>query len=146
MRVFPGGSDGKKYAYNSGDLVWSLGWENPLEKGMATQSSIPAWRIPWTEKPGSRLQFMGSQRSGHYLDTTEWLSLFHFFWWFCCTIQFENPWIISVCWGQAWTKEEGGSAREMRLPMYWIRNCKHLRSEWHRGELQPWVRVTLFYI
>ena len=41
--------------------VRSLGWEDPLEKGMATQSSILAWRIPWTEEPG-RLQSMGSQR------------------------------------------------------------------------------------
>ena len=32
--------------------VWSLGWEDPLEKGMATHSSILAWRIPWTEKTG----------------------------------------------------------------------------------------------
>ena len=39
----------------------SLHWEDPLEKGMATHSSILAWRIPWTEEP-SRLQFMGSQR------------------------------------------------------------------------------------
>ena len=38
----------------------SLGWEYPLEKGMATHSSILAWRIPWTEEPG-RLQSMGSQ-------------------------------------------------------------------------------------
>ena len=41
--------------------VLSLGWEDPLEKGMATQSSILAWRIPWTEEPGG-LQFMGLQR------------------------------------------------------------------------------------
>ena len=38
----------------------SLGWEDPLEKGMATHSSILAWRIPWTEKPG-RLLSLGSQ-------------------------------------------------------------------------------------
>ena len=38
--------------------VRSLGWEDPLEKGMATPSSILAWRIPWTEQPG-RLQLMG---------------------------------------------------------------------------------------
>ena len=38
-------------------MVWSLGWENPLEKGMATHSSILAWRIAWTEKPG-RLQLL----------------------------------------------------------------------------------------
>ena len=44
--------------------VWSLGQEDPLEKGMATHSSILAWRIPWTEEPG-RLQSMGSQRVGH---------------------------------------------------------------------------------
>ena len=44
--------------------VQSLGWEDPLEKGMATQSSILAWRIPWTEEPGG-LQSMGSQRVGH---------------------------------------------------------------------------------
>ena len=40
--------------------VPSLGGEDPLEKGMATQSSILAWRIPWTEEPGG-LQSMGSQ-------------------------------------------------------------------------------------
>ena len=37
-----------------------LGWEDPLEEGMATHSSVPAWRIPWTEEPGG-LQPMGSQ-------------------------------------------------------------------------------------
>ena len=44
--------------------VWSLHWEDPLEKGMATRSSILAWRIPWTEEPG-RLQSMRSQKVGH---------------------------------------------------------------------------------
>ena len=42
----------------------SLGWEDPLEKGMAAHSSILAWRIPWTGEPGG-LQSMGSQRVGH---------------------------------------------------------------------------------
>ena len=41
--------------------VLSLGWDNPLEKGMATHSSILAWRIPWTEEPGG-LQSRGSRR------------------------------------------------------------------------------------
>ena len=45
--------------------VQSMGWEDPLEKEMATHSSIRAWRIPWTEEPGG-LQSMGSQRVGHY--------------------------------------------------------------------------------
>ena len=40
------------------------GWDDPLEKGMATHSSILAWRNPWTEEPGG-LQSMGSQRVGH---------------------------------------------------------------------------------
>ena len=44
--------------------VRSLGWEDLLQKGMATRSSILAWRIPWTEETGG-LQFMGSQRVGH---------------------------------------------------------------------------------
>ena len=44
--------------------VQSLGQEDPLEKGMATHSSILAWRILWTEEPG-RLQFMGLQRVRH---------------------------------------------------------------------------------
>ena len=44
--------------------VRSLGQKDPLQKGMATHSSILVWRIPWTEEPG-RLQSMGSQRVGH---------------------------------------------------------------------------------
>ena len=46
--------------------VQSLGWEDPLEKEMATHSSILAWRIPWTEEPGGY-----SPRSRRELDTTE---------------------------------------------------------------------------
>ena len=45
-------------------MIQSLGWEDPQEKGMATHSSILAWRIPWTEEPGG-LQSMGSQRVRH---------------------------------------------------------------------------------
>ena len=44
--------------------VGSVGWEDPLEKEMATHSSTVAWKIPWTEEPG-RLQPMGSQRVRH---------------------------------------------------------------------------------
>ena len=52
---------------NAGDIraqVQSLGWEDSLEKEMATHSSVLAWRIPWTEEPGG-LQPMGSQRVRH---------------------------------------------------------------------------------
>ena len=51
---------------SAGDLVQSLGWEAPLENGMAAHSSVLAWRIPWMEEPG-RLQSMGLQRVGHSL-------------------------------------------------------------------------------
>ena len=44
--------------------VQSLGWDDPLEKRMATHSSMLAWRIPWTEEPG-RLQSVGPQRVRH---------------------------------------------------------------------------------
>ena len=61
--------------------VWSLGQEEPLEKEMATDSSILAWKIPWTEDPG-RLQSMGSQRVRHNWATS--LSLYlltqHLYW------------------------------------------------------------------
>ena len=46
------------------DVVRSLGWEDPLEEGMATQSRILAWRIPWIEEPCG-LQSLGSQTVGH---------------------------------------------------------------------------------
>ena len=49
---FPGGSDDKEPACNAGDLGSILDWEDPLEKGMATHSSILVWGIPWTEEPG----------------------------------------------------------------------------------------------
>ena len=64
-------SDGKKKKKKERNLpamqetsVQSLGWENPLEKGMATYFSILDSRIPWTEEP-SRIQFVGPQRDGH---------------------------------------------------------------------------------
>ena len=55
-----GFSDGKESACNVRDQVRSLGQEDPLEKGLATHSSILAWRIPWTQEPGG-LQSMGSE-------------------------------------------------------------------------------------
>jgi len=59
--VLTGGSDGKAFAYNVGDLGSIPGSGSFMEKEMATHSSILAWKIPWMEEPG-RLQSMGSQR------------------------------------------------------------------------------------
>ena len=68
---FPGGSE-----VNNPSEIWetwvrSLSWEDPLEEGMATHSSIPAWRIPWTEEPGG-LQSMELQRVRH-----NWVCTYH---------------------------------------------------------------------
>ena len=60
----PVAQTGKKLPAMQETQVQSLGQEDLLEKGMATHSSILAWRIPWTEEPGG-LQSLGSQRVGH---------------------------------------------------------------------------------
>ena len=64
---FPGDANGKEPAYNAGDLrdTSSIPWSGrSLEEGMATHSSILAWRIPWTEEP-SRLQSIGLHSLRH---------------------------------------------------------------------------------
>ena len=68
--VFPGGSVVKnlpamqKMQETQETHIQSLGWEDHLEKGMATHSNTLVWEIPWTEKPGG-LQSMKSQRTDH---------------------------------------------------------------------------------
>ena len=64
---FPGSGSGKEPVWQCRShkrWVQSLGWEDPLEEGVATHSSILAWRIPWTEEFGA-LQFIGLQQDGH---------------------------------------------------------------------------------
>ena len=61
---FPSDSAVKNPSAMHETQVRSLGWEDPLEEGMATHSSILAWRVPWTEEPGG-LQSIGSQRVRH---------------------------------------------------------------------------------
>ena len=61
---FPAGLDSKESACNVGDLGSIPGQEDPLEKEMATHFSILAWKIPWSEEPGT-LKSMGSQRVRH---------------------------------------------------------------------------------
>ena len=69
-----GGSVVKSLPAKQESWVWSLGWEDPLEKEMVTHSSILAWRIPWTEKPGRLHRSTGSQRVGHDWATSLSLS------------------------------------------------------------------------
>ena len=63
-----GGSDSEESPCNEETQVQSLCWEDPLETGMATHSTLLDWRFPWTEKPGG-LQSMGLQRVGHNWGT-----------------------------------------------------------------------------
>ena len=97
---FPGGSDEFfKFICNAGDLVRSLDWKNPLEKWMATYSSVLAWKIQWTEELGTLLS-MGSQGVGYdwvtkhstYNSTSEVLSKF----W---------VWVLKIL-APAWKKEQ----------------------------------------
>ena len=67
---FPGGSVVKNLPANAGNTVRSLGQKDHLEKEMATHSSILAWEIPWTEKPGG-LESMGSQKVRHDLTNEQ---------------------------------------------------------------------------
>ena len=68
---FPDDIDDKDSACNTGEEVRSLGWKYPLEKGMATHSSILSWRISWTEVPGGGYSPWDHKES----DTTEQLTL-----------------------------------------------------------------------
>ena len=67
---FPGDSEVKNLPAKQETWVQSLGREDPLEKEMATHSSIVAWRIPWTEEPGG-LQSMGHKRVRYDLATKQ---------------------------------------------------------------------------
>ena len=100
--------------------VPSLGRENPLEKEMATHSSILAWRIPWTEEPGG-LQSTGSQRVGHNWATSLSLSFFPL----TSSIGITSekamaPHSSTLAWKIPWTEETGrlqsmGSLSRARL-------------------------------
>ena len=72
---FPGGAVVKNPPEVQETQVQSLGWEDPLEKGMETHPGILAWRIPWTEEPGG-LHSMGSQRVGHNLEINTFIFTF----------------------------------------------------------------------
>ena len=80
--------------------VWSLGWEDPLEKEMTTHSSILSCRIPWTEEPG-RLQSMGLQRVGHdWATSLASLTACYICHYVLCIFSIKTPWeqfILCCC-------------------------------------------------
>ena len=113
---FPRGSAGQESTCNVGDLGSILGWEDPLEKGKVTHSSILAWRIPWT---------MGRKES----DKTEWLShliitsVYCFF--FACFLVFEIPPIPPTLKDQV------------------LYNCVYVQTPWEKMFLMCLIFVIL---
>ena len=123
------------------DAGWSLGWEDPLEKEMATHSSILAWRIPGTEEPG-RLQTTGSQWVGHHLVTKQQTTTCEESW--CCEPQINWDFkrvILTIEWR---------SASSNNSPLFWLLissstlgpwNWKSLTHVWllqPHGLYSPW--------
>ena len=128
--------------------VQSLGREDPLEKEMATNSSILAWKIPWTEEPG-RLQPMGLQRVRHEWATLFSLSLYVQKWPPCslgrriantCTYKSEKamaPHSSTLAWKIPWTEEPGRlqSIGSLRVGHDWATSLSlftfmHWRRKW----------------
>ena len=98
--------------------VQSLGQEDPLERGMTTHSSIPVWRIPWTEEPGG-LQSIGLQRAGHH-----WSNLAQPC--FLCTLKIVYDSAFPILWGM-WTSEQA-SRREWSE--WWVHARIKLWGNW----------------
>ena len=78
--AIPGGASGKEPTCQCRKGVKSLGQEDPLEEGVATHSSILAWKIPWTEEPGG-FQSIGSKRVGHNWSNLAHVNLGGLPWW-----------------------------------------------------------------
>ena len=92
--------------------VWSLGGEESLEEGMATHSSILAWRMPWTEEPGG-LQSMGLQRVGH--DWSDWART-HAGW----RMQMDSQVKRYVGWGLGGSQAQLQSWSRSALPFWYL--------------------------
>ena len=99
--------------------IQSLGWEDPLEKEMATHSSILAWKISWTEEPGG-LQSMGSQRVGHNWATNTYLLTY------CCLSCLPRHRLNAVSEPNSYSHESFPSISSFSTPSpslsYWTKN------------------------
>ena len=102
--------------------VWSVHWEDPLEKEMATRSSTLAWRIPWREEPGGLLS-TGSQRQAtvHGVSSRTWLSDFTF------TFSRERDWQLSRRRVYGTVNITNKKALRERCSLWRVAKCKRLR-------------------
>ena len=129
--------------------VWSLGWEDPLKKGMATHSSILAWRILWTEEPGG-LQFIESQiYLMNYIQALHWemihyessfpLSLIFFLLFIVlCFLQSQLFWnVYSIDPDQTDLDLNFGSSRahafEKDSGCWWMNFSQPMQKSWQLG-------------
>ena len=114
-------------------LVWSLGWDDPLEEEMAVHSSILAWRIPWTKEPGG-LQSMWSHRVGHdwalSISTYVYLWLNHFIVHLKLTQHCKSTMLV-VWWFSRWVVSS------------WLPSLIHLVLSFHGFPffLKPWIET-----
>ena len=100
--------------------VRSLGWDDPLEKEMATHLSTLAWKIPWTEEP-NRLQSMGSQRVEH-----DWVTS-------------QNSKCLDECLDSGWSKEQGKATVEYWGQMIlWFKYSTHYELSFNHGGNSTW--------
>ena len=116
----------------------SLGWEDPLEKGMATHSSIPAWKIPWTEEPGSYSPWGGKES-----DTTERLTLSHFSKSKTIWIEFQILFLFSSSYQLGrWGKEGEGL---LKVPESQdSRENKNVKMKTQKGKNESNTGIILF--
>ena len=128
--------------------VRSLGWEDPLEKEMATHSSTLAQRIPWTEEPG-RLQSTGSQRVGHVWATSLSLSLYERITWVVLLIVLEKGTILGewnnsldISCGLTGVRNVHGADRQPRFLCGGLTCCSLPHSE-ADGNLISWYSCDL---
>ena len=97
--------------------VWSLGWEDPLEKEMATHSSTLAWKIPWMEEPGS-VQSTGSQRVRH-----DWATSLYFILTFGTQ---RRSWRLESCLHEMGDKKHLHAQEPHRALLGISKRCTHL--------------------
>ena len=112
-----------------------LGWEDPLEKGMATHSSILAWSIPWTEEPGG-LQSIGSQRIRH--ERSNW----------ACTCPRRSPQSTeqsSLCYAVLYRRSPVCCFLSLLSPLFLISSCQE-QEEWQATPRTEIIEMGCFHM